>query len=69
MTWVPFEKAEQAAPGAKMRRLHRAPISGRPKEMTVLNRERDRLLGNVIRFDDNTYIKVSDAKGEYEVKV
>lgn len=68
MKWVPFEKAEQAAPGAKMRRLHRAPLAGRPVEVQVLSRERDRLLGNIIRFTDGSYIRIVDAKGEYEVK-
>lgn len=58
MPWVSFEKAEQDAPAAQ------SADSGRPKEMTVLNRERDRPLGNVIRFDDSTYITVANAKGE-----
>lgn len=67
MAWVPFERAEQAKPGVKMRRLHRAPVSGRPREVEVLLRERDRLLGNIIRFTDGSYISIYDAKGEYEV--
>jgi len=67
MKWVIFEYAVQAAPGSKMRPLHKVKMVGRQKELRVSCREQDTQLGNIIRFTNGSYLRIKDAKRQYEV--
>lgn len=70
MPWVDLTKADQAIPGARMRRkkpFRMRVQRGRPSECRVIRRGKDVNFGLAIYFDDGSLLKISDAKNTMEI--